>query len=128
MSSATASVESTLARLHQKGAADQLRRCGIALERILEPRSGGRIVARLLSMTTSEIGAGRGLDARRRRSRHGNEQNQQQTRQTPESETVDHRFVHLFLSTYLYPPLTYSDNWGRRHLPARPSRYSAPGP
>ena len=55
----TRALEASLARLHQKRTGDQLRRFGIGLERILEPRRRCRVVARLLGMTTGQIGAER---------------------------------------------------------------------
>src|SRR6266404_1399462 len=48
----TRSIEAALARLHQKGAGNQLRRFGIGFERILEPRRRRRVVAPFLGMAT----------------------------------------------------------------------------
>ena len=48
----TRPLEAALARLHQKGTGDQLRRFGIGFERILEPGRRRRVVAPLLGMTT----------------------------------------------------------------------------
>ena len=59
-------IEVALARLHKKGAGDQLRRIGIGFERVLEPLRRRRVVTLLLGMTAGQISAERRLAIGRR--------------------------------------------------------------
>src|SRR5215469_11344520 len=56
------SVEPAFTRLHQKRAADQLGRLRVSLERVLVPRGGRVVLARLLRLVAGQIRARCRLD------------------------------------------------------------------